>query len=336
MQRFFFFLLVFIGSLYVFSQEIILKTEVLIESGSHQIYLSDFVENPEILRELGKDEIIFGYSPMPGRSMKVSLDYVISKFNRYLDGVNFIRPEQDIIFVYRKASSTLSEPATESGSINDLETDFENSDFGVYDETGLKKLFLKAFEEKLEIDFDDRIVLDYEQFPPTPFQAKIDTINIYSRGSKKYMVRMEYFTEEGNKKYETAVFNVKWPVTGIKTNKLIRKDVLLSKEYLTYQEIDYFDYKDPVLSNQLTYDFVADYTISENQVLEWGMLKKRAYVLKGQIISAIVQLSGVIVTSKVEMIENAEIGQLVRAKNIDSGIIITGILDEGPVLRVSY
>jgi flagella basal body P-ring formation protein FlgA len=66
------------------------------------------------------------------------------------------------------------------------------------------------------------------------------------------------------------------------------------------------------------------------------MLKKRAYVLKGQVINAVVHLAGVVVTSKVEMIENAEIGQLVRAKNVDTGIIITGILDEGPVLRVSY
>jgi len=336
MQRFFFFLLLFNVSLFVFSQEIILKTEVLIESDNNQIYLSDFVENPEVLREMGKDEIIFGYSPMPGRSMKVSLDYVISKFNRYIDGVTFIRPEQDIVFVYRKASSTFSEPATESGMMNDFEIDSENNGFGIYDKTVLKELFLKAFEQKLEIDFDDRIVLDYEQFPPTPFQAKIEKINVYSRGSKKYMVRLEYITEEGNRKYETAVFNVKWPVTGIKTNKLIRKDVLLSEEYLTFVEIDYFDYKDPVLSSGLTYDYVADYTISEDQVLEWGMLKKRAYVLKGQIISAIVQLSGVEVTSKVEVLENAEIGQLVRAKNIDSGIIITGILDEGPVLRVSY
>jgi flagella basal body P-ring formation protein FlgA len=336
MQRFFFFLLLFLISLFVFSQEIVLKKEVLIESGSNQIFLSDFAENPEILRELGKDEIIFGYSPMPGRSMKVSLDYVISKFNRYLEGVTLICPEQDIIFVYRKASTNLSESTTETVMINDFEANVEKGDFGIYSEQALKEMFLKTFEQKLNVEFDDKLNLVYEDFPPTPFKARIESINIYSRGSKKYMVRMEYLTEEGSKKYETAVFTASWPVTGFKTNKLIRKDVLLSEEYLTFQEIDYFDYKDPVLSSQLTFDYVADYTISEDQVLEWGMLKKRAYVLKGQVINAVVHLAGVVVTSKVEMIENAEIGQLVRAKNVDTGIIITGILDEGPVLRVSY
>ena len=336
MQRFFFFLLLFLVSLFVFSQELVLKNEVLIESSNNQIFLSDFVENPDVLRELGKDEIIFGYSPMPGRSMKVSLAYVISKFNRYLEGVTFIRPEQDIVFVYRKATSTISVSASETVMNNDFEGNHENSDFEMYDEQALREIFLKTFEQKLEVEFDDKINMIYEEFPPTPFKAKIKSINIYSRGSKKYMVRIEYFTEEGNKKYETAVFTTTWPVTGFKTNKLIRKDVLLSEEYLSFQEIDYFDYKDPVLPSQLTYDYVADYTISEDQVLEWGMLKKRAYVLKGQIINAVVQLSGMIVTSKVEMVENAEIGQLVRAKNVDTGIIITGILDEGPILRVSY
>lgn len=336
MQRFFFFLLLFLVPLFVFSQELILKKEVLIEPGNNQIFLSDFVENPEILRALGKGEIIFGFSPMPGRSMKVSLDYVISKFNRYLDGVTFLSPEQDVVFVYRKASTTSSDSATETMTINDFEEDTEKRDFGIYNEQLLKEIFLKVFEQKFEIDFDDKINLVYEEFPPTPFKAKIESINIYSRGSKKYMVRIEYQTEEDSKKYETAVFTATWPVTGIKTNKLIRKDVLLSEEYLSFQEIDYFDYREPVLLSQLTYDYVANYTISEDQVLEWGMLKKRAYVLKGQIISAMVQLSGVEVSSKVEMLENAEIGQLVKAKNIDSGIIITGILDEGPILRVSY
>ncbi|MEA1885416.1 MAG: flagella basal body P-ring formation protein FlgA [Thermotogota bacterium] len=313
-----------------------MKAEVLLESGSNQIYLSDFVENPVLLREMGKDAIIFGYAPMPGRSMKVSLDYVISKFNRYLEGVTFICPEQDIVFVYRKASTHLSESATQADMSNDVGVNDEKSDFEIYNERALKEMFLKTFEQKLEVEFDEKINLIYEEFPPTPFKAKIESINIYSRGSKKYMVRIEYFTEEGNKKYETAVFTTTWPVTGFKTNKLIRKDVLLSEEYLSFQGIDYFDYKDPVLSSQLTYDYVADYTISEDHVLEWGMLKKRAYVLKGQIINAVVQLSGMIVTSKVEMIDNAEIGQLVRAKNVDTGIIITGILDEGPILRVSY
>ncbi|MFP4461751.1 MAG: flagellar basal body P-ring formation chaperone FlgA [Thermotogota bacterium] len=336
MFRFFFFLLLLSGSLLLFSQEIVLKAEVLIEPESNQIYLSDFVENPEVLKQLGKDEIIFGYSPMPGRSMKVSLDYVIGKFKRYLEGVTFISPEQEIVFVYRKAFSDSDEEASSEATVSDFKMRTQQNDSGIYDETSLKNMFLKAFEQKLDVEFDEKIVIDYEQFPPTPFKAKIETINIYSRGSKKYMVRIEYMTEEGNRKYETAVFTTQWAVTGIKANKLIRKDVLLTQEYLSTEEIDYFDYKDPVLAAQLPSDYVANYTISEGQVLEWSMLKKRDYVLKGQIISALVQLPGVEVTSKVEMLENGEIGKLVRAKNVDSGIIITGILDEGPILRVSY
>ena len=308
----------------------------MIDSESNQIYLSDFVENPEILQELGKDEIIFGYSPMPGRSMKVSLDYVIGKFNRYLDGFTFICPEGDIVLVYRQALSTVSEVSTEANTDNEGTVHSQKNDSRLYDETVLKNLMLSAFEKKLDIHFDDNIDITYEQFPLSPLKGRIESINIYSRGSKKYMVRIEYLTEGGIRKYETAIFTAKWPVTGIKTNKLIRKDVLLSQEYLTFEEIDYFNYKEPVLSSQLSYDYVADYTISEGQFLEWSMLKKRAYVLKGQIISAVVRLTGVEVTSKVEILENAEIGQLVKAKNIDTGIIVTGILDEGPVLRVSY
>ncbi len=308
----------------------------MIEPDSNQIYLSDFAENPELMRELGKDSIIFGYSPMPGRSMRVSVDYVIGKFKRYLTGVSIIAPETDIILVYRKALQSINEEA--SGVTQNYYPDGiqEKNHSGLYDETQIKTMILAAFENKLEVSFDERLDMDYDQFPPTPLSGIIESINLYLRGSKKYMARIEYLEEDGSREYETAVFTVKWPVMGLKANKLIRKDVLLSEEYLYFEEIDYFDYKGPVLKSEMPNDYVANYNISEGKILEWGMLKKRSYVLKGQIISAIVQISGVTVTSKVEMIENAEIGQLASAKNVDSGIIITGIVDEGPVLRITY
>lgn len=336
MYRICVFLLLLSCSLLIFSQEIYLKAEVMIDSESNQIYLYDFAENPELLKELGKDEIIFGYSPMPGRSMKVSLDYVIGKFNRYLDGFTFVRPEGDIVVVYRKALSTVSEATSEASILNDLEINSGKYDSQILDEKTLKALILSSFEKKLEIRFDEKIDVEYEQFPLTPLKGRLESINIYSRGSKKYMVRIETLTGDGSREYETAIFSVKWPVTGIKTLKLIRKDVLLSEEYLFFEEIDYFDFKDPVLKSSLPDDYVAKYTISEGKILEWSMLKKRSYVLKGQVISAMARLSGVTVTSKVEMLENAEIGQLVSAKNLDSGIVITGIVEEGPVLRVTY
>lgn len=310
-----------------------MKAEVLIEPENNQIYLSDFVENPELLRALGKDSIIFGYSPMPGRTMKVSLAYVIGKFQRYLEDATYVRPEADIVLVYRKASTPLSDPATDVELVFGSEG---NDSVSQYDEVRLKKMCLMALEEKLEVDFDDKIEIFYDTFPPTPFKGTIESIKVYSRGSAKFMLRIEYLTEEGSKRYESIDLRAKWPVQGLKTNKQLRKDVLLSQEYLTVQAIDYFDYNDPVLISESTDDYVARFTLGEDQILEWRMLKKRAYVLKGQVISAVVQLSGVTVASKVEMLENGEIGQLVRAKNIDTGVMITGILYEGPVLQVSY
>jgi len=325
-----------ICSTLVVSQELYIKAQVMIESDRNQMVLSDFVENPQLLQEQGMADIIFGYSPMPGRSMKVSLQYIVSKFDRYLEGVTFVLPDAEVVLVYRKALSNIEEENATKTAGKDVKVNTDGRESNTYDETTIKNLILSAFEEKIEITFDERIEMTFEEFPPTPLTGTIESINLYTRGSGKYMARVERIEGDGSKRYDTAVFTVKWPVLALKANKLIRKDVLLALEYLVFEEVDFFDYDNPVLASQLPSDYVAAYTISEAMVLEWKMLKKRAYVLKGQIISAMVQIGGVTVISQVEMLENAEIGQLAKAQNVDSRIIVTGIIEAGPLLRVTY
>jgi len=330
-----FFVLLFCSVL-VFSQELFIKAQVMIESDRNQLVLSDFVENPQWLQDQGMADIIFGYSPMPGRSMKVSLQYIVSKFERYVEGFSFILPEAEVVVVYRQALSSVGLDHASETAVRDDKVGTDGYDSKVYDEKTVKNLILSAFEEKLEITFDERIIITYEAFPPTPLTGVIETINLYERASNKYMARIERVEGDGSKRYDTAVFTVKWPVLGVKVNKLIRKDVLLAQEYLVFEEIDFFDYDNPVLASQLPSDYVAAYNVSEAMILEWKMLRKRAYVLKGQIISAMVQIGGVTVISQVEMLGNAEMGQLAKAQNVDSRIIVTGIIEEGPLLRVTY
>lgn len=323
-------------SVILFSLQITLKAEIMIESGQNQLFLIDFVENPDALKSFGKADIIFGYSPMPGRTMRVSKGYVLGKFKRYAPDAEYVLPEADIITIYRKALSIDSTDTSQDGFLEELSSETAREIRTVYDENALKKAIKKAFEKKLEIEFDEKLRAVYEQFPIVPQTGVLEAIEIYSRGSGKYMARIEILDAGKGKRYETAVFTASWPVMAALSDKLIGKDVLIVKEYVRFEEIDYFDYKNPVLRTSFPDDYVADYNIARDRVVEWNMLKKRSYVLKGQVISALVQMDTVTIASQVEMLENAEIGQIVKARNLDSGIIITGIIEPGPILRVNY
>ncbi len=336
MNRIGLFFLFLTFSAILFSVQISLKAQIMIESGQNQLLLMDFVENPDALKTLGKADIIFGYSPMPGRTMRVSVGYVLGKFKRYAPEAEYVLPEADIITIYRKALSTSSTDTSQDSFPDGLTDETAREKDRVHDEASIKNAIKKEFEQKLGIVFDEKLSVVYEQFPDTPQMGSLESIEIYSRGPGKYMARIEFSDTGKAKRYETAIFKASWLVMGLISDKLIRKDVLISQEYVSFEEIDYFDYKNPVLKAFFPDDYVADYNIAQGRVLEWNMLKKRSYVLKGQIIIALVQMGTLRISSQVQMLENGEIGQIVKARNIDSSIVITGIIESGPVLRVDY
>ena len=67
-------------------------------------------------------------------------------------------------------------------------------------------------------------------------------------------------------------------------------------------------------------------------VLEY--LETPPYVTRGQVISAYVSIDGITVTTFVRLMEDGNIGEVVSARNIDTGQLIYGVVEKGPRLRI--
>ncbi len=89
----------------------------------------------------------------------------------------------------------------------------------------------------------------------------------------------------------------------------------------------------PANEAQILYS-IARHLINPGEVLTLEVLKRKPDVYRGQLIIAYVELPGVKVSTLVEVLKEGYIGDLIRARNVSSGKIITGILESGPVLRV--
>ena len=78
----------------------------------------------------------------------------------------------------------------------------------------------------------------------------------------------------------------------------------------------------------------ARFFMRAGEVLTLEKIRRKPDVLKGQILIAYVRLPGIYVTTLVRALEDGYVGDTIRVKNIESGKIIKGTVEEGPVVRV--
>jgi flagella basal body P-ring formation protein FlgA len=318
-----------------FSVEIQIKDDIVLTSDQNQILLSDFVEDVDTFSLTGMGDIIFGYAPLPGKTMKISVEYVVDKFKRYLNDTDFVLPERDIISVYRSVNAKKVEQISTSDDFEKNTQDL-NSGFNTYNREDVETMIFSALEERFNIKFDENLKVDYVGFKEDFFEGEFKQIKLYSQSRKRYMAKIDYYDSSNRLKYIRIVFECSWITDIAVSREDIKRDVLVSDETIRFDQLEFFDYDNPVIFAELPEDFVTKYVIKKDDIIEWRMLEKRAYVIKGQIITAVFDTGSVIVSSQVEVISNAELGQLVKARNLDSGITITGIVDFGPILKIGY
>jgi flagella basal body P-ring formation protein FlgA len=318
-----------------FSVEIQIKDDIVLTSDQNQILLSDFVEDVDTFSLTGMGDIIFGYAPLPGKTMKISVEYVVDKFKRYLNDTDFVLPERDIISVYRSVNAKKVEQISTSDDFEKNTQDL-NSGFNTYNREDVETMIFSALEERFNIKFDENLKIDYVDFKEDFFEGEFKQIKLYSQSRKRYMAKIDYYDSSNRLKYIRIVFECSWITDIAVSREDIKRDVLVSDETIRFDQLEFFDYDNPVIFAELPEDFVTKYVIKKDDIIEWRMLEKRAYVIKGQIITAVFDTGSVIVSSQVEVISNAELGQLVKARNLDSGITITGIVDFGPILKIGY
>ncbi len=321
-------------SMTVFSGEITLKNDIIIPFERNRILLSDFVQ--EDGRELGNmGSVVFGYAPLPGKTMRVSTVYVVRKFERYLNSLTINYDPEGSISVYR----SVSKADTGSEDKQALTVDKQASEPGMitYNEESFKGLLKKTFISWLEMDLNvEEITYHFEEIPDFPFEASELDFSFQKYGLEKYRARFTYKDKTGRLNTGGIFFRPEWITDIAVAGQDIKRETLLSTDYVYFDQFNYFDFRDPVIKEKMPQEFVTRFRIREGDVIEWRDLERRSYVLRGQIISAVIETAGMKITSKVELLENAELGQVARARNVDTGIIITGLVAQGPVLKVDY
>jgi len=63
-------------------------------------------------------------------------------------------------------------------------------------------------------------------------------------------------------------------------------------------------------------------------------LQKIPYTVENQIIEGYVIVNGVLVKAKFKLLEDGDVGEAVKAINIETGKIVVGIIEEGPKLFI--
>ncbi|HPJ89181.1 MAG TPA: flagellar basal body P-ring formation chaperone FlgA [Thermotogota bacterium] len=320
-------------SISVFSLEVRLKDDIVLNPEQNQMLLSDFVEDADAFSLTGMGGIIFGYAPLPGKTLKIDVEYVINKFKRYLSDTDFVLPGKDVITVYRCVNVPETQRATFT---EDPAKAFDERGFTTYSGEDVERLILSALEERFGIKFDDKLNVDFIDIEQDSFEGVFKQIKLYSQSRNRFMAKIDYADASDQLKYLRIVFDCSWITDIAVSTQEIKHGVLISDEYVRFEQLEYFDYDKPVRFADFPDDQITKYVIKKDDIIEWRMLARRSYVLKGQIITAVFDTGSVVVTSQVEVLSNAELGQLVKARNLDSDLTVTGIVESGPILRIGY
>ncbi len=110
---------------------------------------------------------------------------------------------------------------------------------------------------------------------------------------------------------------------------------VISKEDLEYAKVNVLDIKGTYIESiEKCVRKRAKKMFNKGEVILQEFLEKMPDVVRGQIILAYVEFPGIRVMSLVRSMENGWIGETIAARNLETGRLVYGILEEGPFLRV--
>ena len=116
--------------------------------------------------------------------------------------------------------------------------------------------------------------------------------------------------------------------------KLIKYGEIIKPEFVILKKVNVLSMTETPASTQDVYYARALRMFKPGDVITQEGIKRKPDVVKGQIILAYVELPGLKITAFVEALQDAYIGEVLRARNVKSGKIVMGVLEEGPVLKV--
>ena len=195
------------------------------------------------------------------------------------------------------------------------------------------------FGEVLKEKIEDHLGLkdDFQFFVERSYGFPEDLENFSIRITKISQSRLSVFIKFQGKRisYVTLQLRLVSLRKVVVAARRINYGEIISKEDLEYARVNVFDVTGTYMKNlEECVGKKARKMFNEGEVILQEFLEKTPDVVRGQIILAYVEFPGIKVMSLVRSMENGWIGETIAARNLETGRLVYGILEEGPFLRV--
>ncbi|MDN5337780.1 MAG: flagellar basal body P-ring formation protein FlgA [Thermotogaceae bacterium] len=285
-----------------------LKDRVLLNN-NNTIFAADVVKNHESIPEI-LYRLVIAYVPSSVSYMELDSQVVVNLIKQNLKGYE-IRASSDKIIVQRHENKT----GEIFKSLNELIQDFE-------------KKIMKEFKD-VKIVWPDSYSLP-EEDKSTEYSYS------YTRAGDRYINVL--IKEISNGKVSR--------ITNLRVELILTRMIVVAKRKINYGEIigkDDIELKEVnIFGKKETFSDSlenvagkrAKRSFAEGDPIALEFLEVPPYVTKGQIITAYVSINGITVTTFARLMEDGNIGEIVSARNVETGQLVYGVVEEGPKLRI--
>ncbi len=222
-----------------------------------------------------------------------------------------------------------------------IEVEFDSSVITVFADKSSSKLSKTPKIDPEVLDLASTVFAsvtnEYECLEDATFQivqvsGSVDgtpTFEYNNLGSGKFSV-----LAKSSGKYLYMMMNVRCPRKVLVSKKLLKFGEIIKPEFLEKSTMDLFKIHGTPASTSDAFYAKAMKMFKPGDVIVQEGIKRKPDVVRGQLLLAYVELPGIKISAIVQSLQDAYIGEVVRAENTSSGNIVVGLLEEGPVLKV--
>ena len=206
-------------------------------------------------------------------------------------------------------------------------------------------------KRELELWIEDELISHYglrgrlevealDRFDPVEFDWSEDEISIVSRLPYKLINRMLLKIEiinDGEKSTHLVDTKIENWVSVFVSKEQKGRGALIEMDEVTVIEIDalkeYRSYVGPPIDLS---KYEVKTQLSANRPVQWNQVKLRPIVRKGQIVEAVASEGVLTVTMKAQALENGNLGDFIRLRNLQSSKEVQGQVVNEKLLKVYF
>ncbi|PNR89554.1 hypothetical protein HWHPT5561_04340 [Petrotoga sp. HWH.PT.55.6.1] len=229
-----------------------------------------------------------------------------------------------------------------SSYYSDFELVFEESTVTVVYKNDQKDLDvnyidLESFLQQKIKEYDNSLTvnsIDLKVLPEKVLSAEV--IKIFQSYDKLYL-SLNIKDDKNNQKVLTVIANVSKYEEVLVYSKDLTRGTMLNEELTEPATKNVLTINNKPVDVELlrsgSYELTKD--VKKGEIVDSTYLKRIPDVKAGDIVTVLVEFEGIKVSTLARAMTNANFGDTLSVRNVESGNIITGKLKEGPILLVS-